>query len=122
MLVVFGGALGAATGVAHLTWVIAGILTGAVICIFGWFMPARTLSGARTFAKVLGFEDFLGRVESDRIERIEKTPELFEKFLPYAMALHVEKKWVADFRGNRHATAAMVSRALWRGFHALSFS
>jgi uncharacterized membrane protein len=99
LLFVFGGALGAATGVAHLTWVIAAILTAAVICIFGWFMPARTLSGARTFEKVLGFEQFLGRVESDRLERIVKTPEMFEKFLPYAMALHCEKKWVAAFAG-----------------------
>jgi uncharacterized membrane protein len=99
LLFVFGGALGAATGVAHLTWIIAAVLTGAVICIFGWFMPARTLSGARTLEKILGFEQFLGRVESDRIERIVKTPEMFEKFLPYAMALHCEKKWVAAFAG-----------------------
>jgi Predicted membrane protein (DUF2207) C-terminal domain/Predicted membrane protein (DUF2207) N-terminal domain len=99
LLFVFGGALGAATGVAHLTWVIAAILTAAVICIFGWFMPARTLTGARTLEKVLGFEQFLGRVESDRLERIVKTPEMFEKFLPYAMALHCEKKWVAAFAG-----------------------
>jgi uncharacterized membrane protein len=99
LLFVFGGALGAATGVAHVTWVIAAILTAAVICIFGWFMPARTLTGARTLEKVLGFEQFLGRVESDRLERIVKTPEMFEKFLPYAMALHCEKKWVAAFAG-----------------------
>ena len=99
LIFVFGNMLATATGVARLTWVIAGIATGAVICIFGWFMPARTLSGARTYARVLGFENFLGRVESDRIERLEKTPELFEKFLPYAMALHVEKKWVQAFAG-----------------------
>lgn len=99
LLFVFGGALGAATGVAHLTWVIAAILTAAVICIFGWFMPARTLAGARTFEKVLGFEQFLERVESDSIERIVKTPEMFEKFLPYAMALRCEKRWVAAFAG-----------------------
>ena len=99
LLFVFGGALGAATGVAHLTWIIAAILTAAVICIFGWFMPARTLTGARTFEKVLGFEQFLERVESDRLERIVKTPEMFEKFLPYAMALRCEKKWVAAFAG-----------------------
>jgi uncharacterized membrane protein len=46
---------------------------------------------------VLGFEDFLGRVEKDQIERLEKTPELFEKYLPYAMALRVEKNWVQAF-------------------------
>jgi uncharacterized membrane protein len=99
LLFVCGGTLGAATGVANLTWTIAGVATGAVICIFGWFMPARTRAGARTHALVLGFENFLGRVEADRIERLEKTPELFEKFLPYAMALHVEKKWVQAFAG-----------------------
>jgi len=99
LLFVFGGALGAATGVAHLTWLFAAILTAAVICIFGWFMPARTLTGARTFEKVLGFEQFLERVESDRLARIVKTPEMFEKFLPYAMALRCEKKWVAAFAG-----------------------
>ena len=99
LMVFLGNWLGAATGVARLTWVATGIITGLVICIFGWFMTARTITGARTLAKVLGFENFLSRVESDRIERLEKTPELFEKFLPYAMALHVEKKWVQAFSG-----------------------
>ena len=80
-------------------WIIAAILTSAVICGFGWFMPARTVTGAKTYAKVLGFEDFLTRVESDRIARMENAPALFEKFLPYAMALHVEKKWVQAFQG-----------------------
>ena len=88
-----------ATGVARTTWIITGIVTGIIVAGFGWFMPARTIAGWRTLEKILGFEDFLGRVESDRIERIEKTPELFEKFLPYAMALHVEKKWVQEFAG-----------------------
>ncbi|HYL68203.1 MAG TPA: DUF2207 domain-containing protein [Candidatus Limnocylindria bacterium] len=99
LIFVFGSVLASATGVARLTWSITAFATGAVICIFGWFMPARTLAGARTYARVLGFENFLGRVESDHIERLEKTPELFEKFLPYAMALHVEKKWVQAFAG-----------------------
>src|SRR6202011_817788 len=99
-LVIFSsGVLARSTGIVTLTWIIAGVLSGAVICGFGWFMPTRTITGARTFEKVLGFEQFLGRVESDRIERIEKTPELFEKYLPYAMALHVEKKWVQAFAG-----------------------
>jgi uncharacterized membrane protein len=33
------------------------------------------------------------------MERLEKTPQTFEKYLPYAMALGVEKKWVAAFQG-----------------------
>jgi Predicted membrane protein (DUF2207) len=46
---------------------------------------------------VLGFREFLVRVEKDQIERLEKTPELFEKYLPYAMALTVENKWTQTF-------------------------
>jgi uncharacterized membrane protein len=87
------------TGIASFTWVIAGIATGAVICIFGYFMSARTVTGQRALEKVLGFEDFLGRTQKDQIDRLEKTPELFEKYLPFAMALHVEKKWVQAFSG-----------------------
>jgi uncharacterized membrane protein YgcG len=95
---VWGGAvLARMFGVAQLTVIVAGVATGIVVCGFGYFMPARTITGARTLEKVLGFEDFLGRVEEDRFERVVKTPQMFEKFLPYAMALHVEKKWVAAF-------------------------
>jgi uncharacterized membrane protein len=100
-LLVFGGVgyFQNATGIAAGSWILAGITSGLVICIFGWFMSARTITGARALEKVLGFEEFLGRVEKDQIERLEKTPELFEKYLPYAMALKVEKKWVQAFSG-----------------------
>jgi len=91
--------LSRATGIASATWVIAGIASGLVICAFGYFMSARTVTGQRALEKVLGFEDFLGRTQKDQIDRLEKTPELFEKYLPYAMALHVEKKWVQAFSG-----------------------
>ncbi|HKW87460.1 MAG TPA: DUF2207 domain-containing protein [Candidatus Acidoferrales bacterium] len=93
------GILSSSLGVAPLTTVVAGGATAFVIAIFGYFMSARTVSGERALEKVLGFEDFLGRVEKDQIERVEKTPVMFEKFLPYAMALRVEKKWVSAFQG-----------------------
>jgi uncharacterized membrane protein len=100
-LVIFGGSgyFANATGIAVGSFIFAGIATGLVVSIIGWFMSARTVAGARALEKVLGFEEFLGRVEKDQIERLEKTPELFEKFLPYAMALKVEKKWVQAFSG-----------------------
>jgi len=85
-------------GMAPLPFILAGILTAAVICIFGWFMPARTISGTRALEGVLGFEDFLAHVESDRFNRMVKTPEMFEKFLPFAMALGVEKNWSKAFQ------------------------
>ncbi len=99
LMVAGNGFLARATGIASATWVIAGVASGLVICAFGYFMSARTVTGQRALEKVLGFEDFLGRTQKDQIDRLEKTPELFEKYLPYAMALHVEKKWVQAFSG-----------------------
>ena len=47
---------------------------------------------------MLGFEEFLERVEKDRFERVVKTPEMFERFLPFAMAFGVERKWAKAFQ------------------------
>ncbi len=99
ILMVLGGSfLGRLLGIAPLTFILAGIASGAIICGFGWFMPARTLEGTRALEGVLGFEDFLGHVEADRFARTIKTPQMFEKFLPFAMALGVEKKWAGAFK------------------------
>ena len=72
-------------------------MTTVIVAGFGSLMPARTLAGARALGKLRGFVDFLGRVEKDQIERVEKTPQLFEKYLPYAMALGVESEWAQSF-------------------------
>jgi hypothetical protein len=94
-----GGALSALFGMSPATTMVAGFLSAAIIAAFGWFMPARTLKGAQALEGVLGFEEFLERVESDRFERMVKTPQMFEKFLPFAMAFGVEKNWVRAFDG-----------------------
>jgi len=100
-IIVLGGGmwLSKNLGMAPLPFIVAGILSGLVICAFGWFMPARTQAGARTLEGILGFEDFLAHVEADRFNRTIKTPEMFEKFLPFAMALGVEKNWSKAFQG-----------------------
>ena len=98
-MAVAGGFLATATGAAAWPFFLTGILTGAIIVVCGPLLSARTIAGTRTLAKVLGFKDFLERVEKDHIERLERTPELFEKYLPYAMALQVEKKWSQAFGG-----------------------
>ena len=94
-----GGALGRALGIAPLPFIIGGILSALVICAFGWFMPAHTEQGTRALENVLGFEDFLNHVEADRFNRTIKTPQMFEKFLPFAMAFGVEKNWSKAFDG-----------------------
>jgi uncharacterized membrane protein len=102
--VLLGGLLvGAGIGLAGkfsmtpVPFVVAGILVGLIMIGFGIVMPARTELGARALEKVLGFEEFLRRVEAEYMERVIKTPELFDKYLPYAMAFGVEKKWAKAF-------------------------
>jgi hypothetical protein len=100
LLIAVGGAsVMAAFGMQPAAGVVAGVLSGLIVVAFGWFMPARTVRGTRELEKVLGFQEFLSRVEGDRLERVVKTPEMFEKFLPYAMALGVEENWAKAFEG-----------------------
>ena len=86
-------------GMAPMPFIVSGIISGLIVCGFGLVMPARTQTGARALEGILGFEDFLAHVESDRFNRMIKTPEMFEKFLPFAMALGVEKNWSRAFQG-----------------------
>lgn len=99
VLILGGSRIASNLGMAAVPFIVAGVVTAAVICAFGWFMPARTQSGARALEGILGFEDFLNHVEADRFNRTIKTPEMFEKFLPFAMALGVEKNWSKAFQG-----------------------
>ena len=98
-IVAIGGSVVSGIAEAGAAPFVASILSGLIIGVFGHFMPARTVEGARALEGSLGFEEFLDRVESDRFERIVKTPAMFEKFLPFAMALGVERNWAKAFEG-----------------------
>lgn len=73
------------------------VATALTIAVAGWFMPARTERGARLRERVLGFQRFVERVEADRFERLVRTPELFERYLPHAMAFGLTHRWVKAF-------------------------
>ena len=93
-----GSAVSGRFGLTPVPFMIAGVASALIILIVGHNMPARTVAGTRALEKVLGFGEFLDRVEKDRFERVVKTPEMFERFLPFAMAFGVEKKWARAFR------------------------
>jgi uncharacterized membrane protein len=77
--------------------VVAVGLSVVVWFLFARQMSARTLQGARTRIAVIGFQEFMNRVDADRIKRMP--PDTFEKYLPYAMALGVETHWAQAFAG-----------------------
>ncbi len=78
--------------------VIPFVLCGAVVVLFASRMPAKTLKGVKALGRVRGFEEFLRRAEKDRLERMND-PRLFERYLPYAIALDVSDRWAKAFEG-----------------------
>ena len=80
-----------------------GLITSALIVgAFGYFMPKRTVKGAQAKQYILGLKMYLSVAEADRLKFFnapEKSPERFEKLLPYAMVLGVEKDWAKQFEG-----------------------
>jgi uncharacterized membrane protein len=78
------------------------MISGLIIGFFGYFMPRYTQKGVLAKEKIEGFKLFLSVTEKDRLafhNAPAKKPELFEKFLPYAMVLGVEKEWSKQFEG-----------------------
>lgn len=72
----------------------------ALNLIFYHLLKAPTLEGRRIMDHIEGFRHYLSVAERDRLDAMtppEKTPQLFEEFLPYALALGVEQKWAAQF-------------------------
>jgi hypothetical protein len=89
--------------------------------LFARQMTAKTVTGARTRIAVLGFQEFMNRVDADRIKRMP--PDTFEKFLPYAMALGVEHHWAQAFDGIiKDPPSWYVSPNGYVGFSPLFFS
>ncbi|HET9742088.1 MAG TPA: DUF2207 domain-containing protein [Terriglobales bacterium] len=72
-------------------------ITALIIFLFARVMTAKSLQGVRTRVAILGFQEFMNRVDADRLKRMP--PDTFEKFLPYAMALGVEHHWAKAFQG-----------------------
>lgn len=68
--------------------------------LFHYLLKAPTRAGRALLDQVEGFKQYFLAVERDPMERLasrELTPELFEKYLPYAIALDVEQAWSSRF-------------------------
>lgn len=77
--------------------IICVLISAAIWWLFARVMTAKTMKGARTRIAILGFQEFMNRVDKDRLKVMP--PTTFEKFLPYAMALGVEHHWAQAFAG-----------------------
>lgn len=65
---------------------------------FAFIMKRKTEYGEMIRARVLGFRDFLVRVEKDDLETlVEKDPKYFYNILPFTYVLNISKKWIKKF-------------------------
>src|SRR4051794_19800127 len=82
---------------------------------FRW-LQAPSVEGRRVMDQIDGFRQYLGVAEEDRLNALnppEKTPELFERFLPYALALDVENRWAERFTAVLAAAGATAAVTSW---------
>ena len=79
-----------------------------VISSFFW-MSAPTREGRGVLDRIAGFKQYLSITERERLDRMqapEDTLQLFERYLPYAIALGVENRWADRYTGLLAAAAA----------------
>jgi uncharacterized membrane protein len=68
--------------------------------LFHFLMAAPSKAGRVLMDRIEGFEMYMRTAEEDRLEILnppEHTPELFERLVPYAVALGVSHQWSAKF-------------------------
>ena len=73
-----------------------------VFAVFSALMRRPTVMGRKVLDQVLGFRDYLDIAEKDELNLRnppEKTPQLFERYLPFALAMGVEQAWSERFSG-----------------------
>jgi len=88
---------GAGPTVSVIATVIAMFVTMAFFAII---LKRPTIRGRQLLDEMLGFKDYLEIAERDEMNLRnppEKTPQLFESYLPYALALGVDQQWAERF-------------------------
>jgi uncharacterized membrane protein len=72
-----------------------------LVLVFYYLLPAPTLEGRRLLDALEGYRDYLQLAERDALALAGDAPAmsiaLYERHLPFAMALGVEDKWSARF-------------------------
>ncbi|WP_368911801.1 DUF2207 domain-containing protein [Taklimakanibacter deserti] len=77
--------------------------------VFHRLLRAPTVSGRQLLDQIEGFRMYMTTAEEERLKVLhppEKTPELFERYLPYALALDCENEWNTKFAAVLAAAAA----------------
>jgi uncharacterized membrane protein YgcG len=93
------------------------VLLGIVNLVFFHLLRAPTVPGRKLLDQLEGFRMYMTTAEEERLKILqppEKTPELFERYLPYALALDCENEWNTKFAAVLAAAAVAGAAApIW---------
>ncbi len=100
------GCIGASliADLAPFVWVpvVAAVILGAVLMLVSNAMPRKSDVGAETAAKWRAFRKYLEDIE--KYEKLDEARDIFDRYLPYAVAFGVEESWVQKFASVRTPT------------------
>jgi hypothetical protein len=85
-----------------------------VLVLFARWLPAYSGHGRKLQDSIEGLRQYLGVAEKDDLARMKappQTPQEFARFLPYAVALGVEKTWADRFAATLGAAAVAAAVA-----------
>lgn len=101
-LAVFAGSV--ISNTAPLAWFLVGVLVIIALGIvyLSSAMPQKTGAGAEAAAKWRAFRKYLSDIE--KYEHVAESHQIFDKYLPYAIAFGLEHSWVAKFASVGAAT------------------
>ncbi len=65
------------------------------LIVLARYMPRKSADGAEEAAKWLAFKRYMENIE--RYTKVDEVKEIFDRYLPYAIAFGLEKSWIAKF-------------------------
>lgn len=109
------------------------VVTALINGLFYELLKAPTLAGRELMDKIEGFKRYIEVADKHELEYKYsggKTPELFERILPYAIALGVEQEWGRQFEnvlknastGNTAYSPIWYSGSNWNSHNISNFS
>ncbi len=113
------------SGLVGTLGVVAAILSGIIIVIFSFIMPALTAQGAEAKEYILGLKKYMTIAEKARLEfhnAPELNPKQFEVLLPFAIALGVEALWAKQFESIYQGNPSWYSDGTGANFNSILFA
>lgn len=112
---------------------VALVLFAGLNTVFYFLLKSPTLIGRKVLDQIEGFRMFLATAEKERLNALYpggRTPQLFEQYLPYALALDVELDWAERFSdvlaqagvGEQRYRPGWYCGADWSPYHSMEFT